>query len=193
LFHDRPTYRAGRDDRRVGLFGGDVFRQLEQRGARAFFFDEAKGLAHPEGNVVAADDLARVGGKYPHLWHVRHMEDPQSIVPQSIMPAYAWLLTDDIDFSVIQPRVDAMAMLGVPYGEAVQRAEEMARAQARTIGAEIVAQGGPPGLEGKQIAALVAYLQRLGTDIKKPPPSTTDERAPVAGSNFAPAGRFSAL
>jgi cytochrome c oxidase cbb3-type subunit I/II len=98
------------------------------------------------------------------------MDDPRSTTPQSIMPKYPWLLTGDLDFASIQPRVDAMAMLGVPYGDAVTRAEGMARQQAGAIAAEIVAQGGPPGLEGKQIVALVAYLQRLGTDIKRPAP-----------------------
>ena len=102
------------------------------------------------------------------------MEDPQAIVPQSIMPAYAWMLDADIEFDVIQPRVDTMVMLGVPYGEAVQRAEEMAREQARTIAEEIVAQGGPAGLETKQIVALIAYLQRLGVDGK----GAADEDAP---------------
>jgi cytochrome c oxidase cbb3-type subunit I/II len=137
------------------------------------------------GSRRIGPDLARIGGKYPHLWHVRHMEDPQAITPQSIMPAYPWLSTKPIDFSVIQPRVDAMVMLGVPYGEAVQRAEEMAREQARTIGEEIVAQGGPAGLEDKEIVALVAYLQRLGTDIKKPAPGTGESTTPVAGLTAA--------
>ncbi|HEY3498331.1 MAG TPA: cytochrome-c oxidase, cbb3-type subunit I [Polyangiaceae bacterium] len=123
------------------------------------------------GSRRIGPDLHRVGGKYPHLWHVRHMEDPQAITPQSIMPAYAWLLRDELDYERIQPSVDAMAMLGVPYGEAVLRAEPMARAQAREIADEVVRQGGPRGLESKQIIALVAYLQRLGTDIKRAAPN----------------------
>jgi cytochrome c oxidase cbb3-type subunit I/II len=85
------------------------------------------------------------------------------------MPKYPWLLSDELDFSVVQPRVDAMAMLGVPYGAAITRAEPMAREQAKSLAAEIRAQGGPSGLETKKIVALVAYLQRLGTDIKKMP------------------------
>jgi cytochrome c oxidase cbb3-type subunit I/II len=122
------------------------------------------------GSRRIGPDLHRVGGKYPHVWHVRHMEDPPLMAAQSIMPPYPWLLRDDLDFSVVQPRVDAMAMLGVPYGEALGRAEELARAQAAQIGKEIVEQGGEAGLEQKQIIALVAYLQRLGTDIHKAPP-----------------------
>jgi cytochrome c oxidase cbb3-type subunit I/II len=128
------------------------------------------------GSRRIGPDLHRVGGKYPHLWHVRHMQDPRSTTPQSIMPAYAWLLEEDLDFSSIQPRVDVMAMLGVPYGDALLHAEEMALEQDDLISGEIAAQGGPRDLAGKKIVALIAYLQRLGTDIKKVPPS-----APAGG------------
>jgi cytochrome c oxidase cbb3-type subunit I/II len=83
------------------------------------------------------------------------------------MPAYAWLERNDLDFGSIQPRVDAMAMLGVPYGDAVLHGEEIAHRQSHEIAVRIAEQGGPKHLENKQIIALVAYLQRLGTDIKK--------------------------
>ena len=59
-----------------------------------------------------------------------------------------------------------MAMLGVPYGDAVRRAPEMARAQAGDVAARVAADGGPKGLETKEITALVAYLQRLGVDAR---------------------------
>jgi cytochrome c oxidase cbb3-type subunit I/II len=123
------------------------------------------------GSRRIGPDLHRIGGKYPYLWHVRHLQDPRSTTPQSIMPAYTWLFEDDLDYAGIQKRVDAMAMLGVPYGDAVLHAESMARAQARQISTDIVAQGGPDHLEAKQVIALIAYLQRLGTDIKKLPTS----------------------
>ena len=118
------------------------------------------------GSRRIGPDLARAGGKYNDLWHLRHFEDPRSITPKSIMPTYRHLLTGRIEFAGIQPRVDAMAMLGVPYGEAVQRAPEMARAQARAVAANIEELGGPAGLEDREIVALIAYLQRLGTDIR---------------------------
>jgi cytochrome c oxidase cbb3-type subunit I/II len=118
------------------------------------------------GSRRIGPDLQRVGGKYPDLWHVRHMEDPRSTTPQSIMPAYAWLQTTELDFPSIQKRVDAMAMLGVPYGEAVLHGEQMAHTQSRELAERIASQGGPKHLENKQIIALVAYLQRLGTDLK---------------------------
>jgi cytochrome c oxidase cbb3-type subunit I/II len=121
------------------------------------------------GSRRIGPDLAREGGKYPNLWHVRHMEAPAAITQRSIMPPYPWLLRNAIDFPTIQKRVDAMAMLGVPYGDAVTRAPEMAQEQARMIAADIEAAGGPKGLADKEIVAMVAYLQRLGTDIRKAP------------------------
>ncbi|HSR15263.1 MAG TPA: cytochrome-c oxidase, cbb3-type subunit II, partial [Gemmatimonadales bacterium] len=121
------------------------------------------------GSRRIGPDLARQGGKYPDLWHVRHMEAPKSITQNSIMPPYPWLLTRTLDFDAIQRRVDAMAMLGVPYGDAVNRAPELARQQAEAIAQAIGSQGGPADLADKEIVALVAYLQRLGTDIRKAP------------------------
>ena len=73
---------------------------------------------------------------------------------------------DDHDRADWEKRVDAMAMVGVPYGDALNRAPAMAREQAKTMAAAIVEQGGPRGLEDKQIVAIVAYMQRLGRDIK---------------------------
>jgi len=121
------------------------------------------------GSRRIGPDLARVAGKYPDLWHVRHMEDPAAITPRSIMPRYPHLLARDLDFGAIQSRVDAMAMLGVPYGDAVKPgiAEQMAREQAQRMAAGIVEAGGPSGLETKQIIALTAYLQRIGRDVKQ--------------------------
>jgi cytochrome c oxidase cbb3-type subunit I/II len=118
------------------------------------------------GSRRIGPDLAREGGKYNDLWHVRHFEDPRAITPRSIMPSYPALAKGTIDFAGIQARVDAMAMLGVPYGDAVRHAPEMARTQARAVAAEIAAEGGPRGLDDKEIVALIAYVQRLGVDIR---------------------------
>ena len=74
-----------------------------------------------------------------------------------------------LDFAQIQSRVDAMAMLGVPYGDAVHHAPEMAREQAAKIAADVEAQGGPAGLGDREVIALIAYLQRLGTDLHGAP------------------------
>ncbi len=121
------------------------------------------------GSRRIGPDLAREGGKYPDLWHVKHMQEPRSITPKSIMPPYPQLLKDRLDFAGIQSHVDGLAMLGVPYGDVAtqKKAAELARAQAKTIADGIAADGGPAGLEDKEITAVVAYLQRLGTDIKK--------------------------
>ncbi|MBX3128722.1 MAG: cytochrome-c oxidase, cbb3-type subunit I [Polyangiaceae bacterium] len=139
------------------------------------------------GSRRIGPDLHRVGGKYPHLWHLRHMDDPASTTQGSLMPPYPWLAQTELDFASIQPRVDAMAMLGVPYGKDVLagQAEQTARAQASQIATELQQQGGPAGLESKQIIALIAYLQRLGTDIKRAPPA---ERNPELTAQSQPAG-----
>jgi cytochrome c oxidase cbb3-type subunit I/II len=122
------------------------------------------------GSRRIGPDLAREAGKYPDLWHVRHMQDPRSITAKSIMPPYPQLLTNDLDFGVIQRRVDVMAMLGVPYGNAVidGTAPKMAHAQAALLADSIAQQGGPKDLANKEIVALVAYLQRLGRDATQP-------------------------
>ena len=121
------------------------------------------------GSRRIGPDLARVGGKYPDLWHVRHFQDPSAVVQNSIMPAYAHLQTRALDFDGIQARVDAMVMLGVPYGDAVNRAPAMAREQATALAAGIESAGGPAGLADREVIALIAYLQRLGKDIKAAP------------------------
>ncbi|MEL6181976.1 MAG: cbb3-type cytochrome c oxidase subunit II, partial [Myxococcota bacterium] len=122
------------------------------------------------GSKRNGPDLARLGGKYPHLWHVRHMEDPRSTSPKSIMPPYPWLLSKNLDLSQTQDKLEVMAMLGVPYSlDAIDSAKKDAETQAVSIAAEIEVQGGPSGLANKEIVALVAYLQRLGVDIKKSP------------------------
>ena len=122
------------------------------------------------GSRRIGPDLAREAGKYPDLWHVRHMQDPRSITAKSIMPPYPQLLTNDLDFNVIQRRVDVMAMLGVPYGDAVLNgnAPKLAHAQAALLADSIAQQGGPKDLANKEIVALVAYLQRLGRDATQP-------------------------
>ena len=133
------------------------------------------------GSKRTGPDLARVGGKYPHLWHVRHMENPRSTSPRSIMPPYPHLLTRDLDFDRIPGKLSALRTVGVPYEDAeIDAAVAEARAQAAQIAADVEAQGGPAGLEGKEIAALVAYLQKLGTflDTSTLPAAAEDDLEP---------------
>jgi len=118
------------------------------------------------GSRRIGPDLHRVGGKYNHVWHVSHFKDPSEFNKGSLMPRYAHLFEVDTDFEAARPRVGAMAALGVPYADdEVAGAVDLAREQAGRIAGEIVAQGGPEGLADKQVVALIAYLQRLGTDI----------------------------
>ena len=137
------------------------------------------------GSRRIGPDLHRVGRKYPHLWHVRHMEDPRSTVAGSVMPAYPWLLSDALPFEKIPKRIEAMAMLGVPYPKEILRdAAAVARSQAEEIAKEVAKEGGPEGLADKDIVALVAYLQRLGTDIREPKPAadTPQKTAALSGT-----------
>jgi cytochrome c oxidase cbb3-type subunit I/II len=104
------------------------------------------------------------------------MDDPRSITAGSIMPAYPWLLTDDLDWESIGPVMRAHQIVGVPYSDdEVANGPAAAHEQGAAIAAQIVVQGGPDGLADKKIVALIAYLQRLGTDISKPAPVAVEE------------------
>ena len=130
------------------------------------------------GSRRIGPDLARVGGKYPDLWHVRHFEEPAAVVQNSIMPTYGHLSRRALDFDGIQKKIDAMAMLGVPYGEALTRGPDMAREQARVMADAIRAAGGPDGLADREVIAMIAYMQRLGRDIRNAPATTASTDAP---------------
>jgi cytochrome c oxidase cbb3-type subunit I/II len=119
------------------------------------------------GSKRTGPDLAREGGRRVELWQYHHLLEPRSTSPGSVMPAYPHLGDDRIDFASIQRRVNAMAMLGVPYERAaLDDAPGLARAQARDYATKLAAQGGPAGLEDRDVIALIAYMQRLGRDIK---------------------------
>jgi cytochrome c oxidase cbb3-type subunit I/II len=98
------------------------------------------------------------------------MEDPRSTSPGSIMPPYPWLLTQELDTSVIGPRLHALRKTGVPYSdEDIDGAQSSIEQQAQTIVANL-AVGAVPDVEpDREIVALIAYLQRLGKDIKLEP------------------------
>ena len=85
------------------------------------------------------------------------------------MPSYGWLLSDDLDTSLTAAKIKAMKKLGVPYTDAeVAGADDARDAQAKKIAEELVSQGvrADDGLAKKEIVAMIAYLQRLGSDIK---------------------------
>ena len=110
------------------------------------------------------------GGKYPHLWHVRHMEDPRSITPQSIMPAYPWLLEAADRLGRPRARREGAGEPGRAVHARTRWSDRPASRATRRRASprEIAQQGGPSGLEDTELVALIAYLQRLGTDIKRP-------------------------
>jgi len=125
------------------------------------------------GSKRTGPDLHRVGGKYPSLWHVRHMRQPDSTTPGSVMPRYPHLLSDRYDTSLIGSKMRALRTVGVPYGDGeIETAVGDMERQAKAITVEVESQQGPRGLADKEITALTAYLQRLGTDIrwKRPEP-----------------------
>ena len=101
------------------------------------------------GSKRTGPDLHRVGGRYSDEWHRLHLVDPRTLVPESNMPGYPWLARTPADAAGIEPRLAALKRLGVPYSD-----EELKRAKS--------------DLAGKtEMDALIAYLQNLGTAVKK--------------------------
>ena len=134
------------------------------------------------GSRRIGPDLAREGGKQSNLWQYLHLINPAEVTPGTVMPGYPWLAEKKADFSSIPKRVRAMRALGVPYSDAeYAKGIELAKAQAADIAGKIVAQGGPQGLQDKEIVALIAYLQRLGTDLFAKPAEPAAPAAPAAG------------
>lgn len=120
------------------------------------------------GSKRTGPDLARVGKKYPHLWHYRHMIDPRAVTERSIMPAYPWLVAKDTDFIGLRKKFSVLKMLGTPYSdETVASADIVAQKEAAVIAQDLESQGAPKGLEKKEIVALIAYLQALGQKASK--------------------------
>lgn len=118
------------------------------------------------GSRRIGPDLHRVGGKYSNLWHFRHMYDPREVSAGSIMPIYPWLFKKKTDLGVLTKKLSVMKALGVPYtDEQVKNAKADALKQADEIIADLSKDGVKDNMKNKQIIALIAYLQRLGTDI----------------------------
>ncbi|WP_455203180.1 cytochrome-c oxidase, cbb3-type subunit II [Kaarinaea lacus] len=103
---------------------------------------------HQWGSKRTGPDLARVGGKYSDEWHIKHLMDPRSVVPESVMPNYPWLQERMLDGDRVTARVKAMRALGVPYSD-----KDIAAVAAQ--------------VDGKtEMDATVAYMQVLGTMAK---------------------------
>jgi cytochrome c oxidase cbb3-type subunit I/II len=122
------------------------------------------------GSKRTGPDLHRVGGKYPDAWHYNHMENPRSTSPGSIMPNYPWLLTQALDTNALPARIGALRKVGVPYPAGYENgpAQKELQAQAGAIVARLKA-GMVTAPSDREIIALIAYLQRLGIDIKATP------------------------
>jgi cytochrome c oxidase cbb3-type subunit I/II len=119
------------------------------------------------GSKRTGPDLHREGGKYPDSWHYHHMREPSSMSPGSIMPNYAWLLEQTVNTSATQDKLAAMKKLGVPYStEEITNAVKDLNTQAKAIQLNLAAEKIKVS-QDKEIIALIAYLQRLGTDISK--------------------------
>ncbi|WP_422862027.1 cytochrome-c oxidase, cbb3-type subunit I [Flagellimonas sp. W118] len=162
-------------------FRSEVERYGEYAKAGEFVYD------HPFlwGSKRTGPDLLRIGGKYSDNWHLSHMYDPQITSPGSIMPAYQWLVQNEHDRSGVQSKMEAMVKLGVPYtDEDIESAPQSMANQAEQIEKNLYAdpefaktyeadkkyaqENGEDFVEmrNREIVSLIAYLQRLGTDIK---------------------------
>ena len=150
-------------------FRSEVERYGEYSKVGEFVYD------HPFlwGSRRTGPDVHRLGGKYNDNWHFNHMYDPRLTSPGSIMPRYPWLLENDLDISDTEAKMAAMVTLGVPYTQfELDKALPLLKEQAAQIeqnlrqDPEYVKNYGNANMENKEIVALIAYLQRLGTDIK---------------------------
>lgn len=149
-------------------FRSETERYGEYSKAGEFVYD------HPFqwGSRRIGPDLARegvvTGRNYkPDAWHYKHMANPQSLSPQSIMPAYPWLISNKLDNRSLERKISVMQYFGVPYPEGYEKqAQADLDAQANKI-AQNLKNGGIEASSDKEIIALIAYLQRLGTDITK--------------------------
>ena len=125
------------------------------------------------GSKRTGPDLARVGGRYSDEWHVDHLKDPQSVVPESVMPKYAFLADTSVDANMTADLVATHAIVGVPYtDDMITEARADFRVQTdpfgdisglleRYPGAQVRNFDGAPGTS--EMDALIAYLQMLGT------------------------------
>jgi cytochrome c oxidase cbb3-type subunit I/II len=173
-----PLELAGRDiyiregcnschSQMVRPFRHEVFRYdpdyMEYSKAGEFVYD------HPFlwGSKRTGPDLHRVGKKYLDSWHYSHMLDPTSTSSGSLMPSYPWLYENPYDKEIIPDKISAMRTLGVPYEDGFEdEAIQLANQQADEIQLRLKSEKNIETDPDLEIIALIAYLQRLGTDIK---------------------------
>ena len=143
-------------------FRSETERYGEYSKAGEFVYD------HPFqwGSKRTGPDLAREGSKYPNSWHYNHMLDPTTMAPGSIMPAYDFLIEDDLDTSLTAAKINVMRKLGVPYDNDFDKIANQELVKQEILIADDLAKAGVKVAPNKEIVAIIAYLQRLGTDIK---------------------------
>ena len=131
------------------------------------------------GSKRTGPDLGREGVLRPYAaWHYYHLQRPSSMSTVTVMPNYPWLISDDMDLSDIGTKLAVLAGMPMftPYKAAdIEQAESNARAQALVVANELRKEPrlkDDKDLEKKEIVAVIAYLQRLGTDLGKPSPAT---------------------
>jgi cytochrome c oxidase cbb3-type subunit I/II len=118
------------------------------------------------GSKRTGPDLMREGLKYPNLWHYLHMQDPTTVSTGSLMPKYPWLHTQTLDISTTEAKINALRSIGVPYEIGFEKLANAELQKQADIIAQDLQKQGVDVTSDKEIIALIAYLQRLGTDIK---------------------------
>ena len=162
-------------------FRSEIARYGEYSKAGEFVYD------HPFlwGSKRTGPDLHRVGGKYSDSWHFNHFYDPQSTSSTSIMPSYKWLINRPLDKTLTKSKMRVMQKLGVPYTDQdIANAQAQMKTQGESIlnnlltdpdfqtsykeSEKMASERGESfvPMSEKEIVAIIAYLQRLGTDIK---------------------------
>lgn len=147
----------------------EVVRYGKPSNAAEFVYD------HPFqwGSKRTGPDLARVGGKYPHMWHYKHFWDPREVTAGSIMPRYTWLFNNKIPYNGIPGKMRVMQKLGVPYtDEEVVNSVATAKTQALGIAQELAQSGVPEKIVDMEVVALISYMQRIGVDYTSIPDET---------------------
>ena len=187
----RPAEAASKTDvrpyRPLELEGRDVYiregcynchsQMIRPMRFETLRYGEASTLAdsafdHPFqwGSKRTGPDLAREGGKYPHLWHYRHLVDPRAITEGSNMPSYAQLVSEKVELTRTNEKLGAMRSVGVPYtNQDIEGAQADAQAQGEQVAKALAAEGVEVAADSSMVA-IIAYLQRLGkqTPLVKP-------------------------
>ncbi len=170
-----------------------LFAETERYGAYSKPGESIYDHPFQWGSRRIGPDLAREGGKQSNRWHFEHFREPDSMTKGSVMPAYPHLITQKLNFNSIPARIRAASMLGAPYTRELTESKEMALEQAKEIVKALTEQGGPIDgtvkdssgetvkLEDTKIIALIAYMQRIGTDLfKTDAPAGSPEAQPAS-------------